>query len=56
MHPPFAFKTSDNQVEYETIIVDLRQVENHSAHQVQLLSDSYSAINQIKGEFKVKQE
>lgn len=52
----FAFKASNNQTEYEAIIISLRQVKNLGACQVSLLSDSRLVINQIGREFEKNEE
>ena len=50
----FDFKATNNQVEYEVILVGLNLAYDIGAHEVTCKSDSQFMVGQIKGEFEVK--
>ena len=49
------FKTSNNQVEYEVILVGLNLAYDMEAQQLICRSDSQLVVRQLKGEFEVKE-
>jgi len=51
----FDFKTSNNQAEYETILVDLNLAYDMEAQKLICGSDSQLVDGQLKGEFEVKE-
>jgi len=51
----FDFKTSNNQVKYEAIIVGLNLALDMEAKQLVCISDSQLVFEQLKGEFEVKE-
>jgi len=51
----FEFKTSNNQAEYEAIIVGLNLTLDLEVKSFFCKSDSQLVIDQLKGEFKVKE-
>jgi len=51
----FEFKTSNNQVEYEAIIVGLNLALDMEAKKLIWRSDSQLVVCQFKGEFEVKE-
>jgi len=50
----FAFKATNNQAEYEAILVGLNLAHDLGAREVVCKSDSQLVVGQIKGEFEVK--
>jgi len=51
----FYFKTSNNQVEYETILVGLNLAHDMETHQLICIIDFELVVRQLKGEFEVKE-
>lgn len=52
----FTFKTTNNEVEYETLLVGLSVTESLGATEVEVRVDSQIVINQVLGEFNTKGE
>jgi ribonuclease HI len=50
------FKVTNNEVEYEVVIVGLRIAQEMGAEYVEVQSDSQVIFGHIKGEFEVKGE
>ena len=48
------FKASNNEVEYEALLVELRAVLNLDAQEVEFYSDSRLVVNQVQGNFEAK--
>ena len=46
------FKTSNNEAEYEALLVGLRVVSDLGAKEVEIYSDSRLVVNQVQGSFK----
>ena len=51
----FSFKATNNQAEYEAILVGLNLAHDLGAREVTCKSDSQLVVGQIKGEFEVKE-
>jgi len=51
----FAFKATNNQAEYEAILAGLNLAHDLRARKVICKSDSQLLVDQIRGEFKVKE-
>ena len=51
----FSFKATNNQTEYEAILVGLHLANDLGAREVTCKSDSQLVVGQIKGEFEVKE-
>ena len=50
----FNFKTTNNQVKYEALVVDLQLAKEIGARSLNIWSDSQLVITQLKGEYEVK--
>ncbi|XP_022152233.1 uncharacterized protein LOC111020002 [Momordica charantia] len=50
----FNFQTSNNEAEYEALLVGLRLAKGLGAIQIKVFSDSQLVVNQIKGEYQTK--
>ena len=50
----FSFKTSNNQAEYEALIVGLRIAKDLKVKKLRAFSDSLLVVRQMKGEFEAK--
>ena len=48
------FKASNNEVEYEALLVGLRVVSDLGAKEVEVYSDSWLVVNQVQGRFEAK--
>ena len=48
------FKASNNEVEYEALLVGLRVVSNLGVKEVEVYSDSWLVVNQVQGRFEAK--
>ena len=48
------FKTSNNEAEYEALLVGLRVVSDLGAKEVEIYSDSLLIVNQVQGSFEAK--
>ena len=49
------FKVSNNEAEYEALVIGLQLVRLCGASVLKVYSDSQLVISQVKGEFKVKE-
>jgi ribonuclease HI len=49
-------KKTNNEAEYEAVILALREAANQKFKKINIYSDSELAIKQIKGEYKIKKE
>lgn len=50
------FQASNNVAEYEALLAGLRLVETLKVSYLEVKSNSLSIVNQVKGEYKAKQE
>lgn len=50
----FKFKASNNQTEYEALIVDLRLVKDLGARKLRCNTDSQLVVGQVRGEYQMK--
>ena len=50
----FSFKTSNNQAEYEALIVGLRIAKDLKVDKLRAHSDSQLVVGQTRGEFEAK--
>lgn len=50
----FGFKASNNQVEYKALVVGLLLARDMEVHRIKCRSDSQLTVNQIRGEYQVK--
>ena len=50
------FWTTNNEVEYETLLIGMAMVQRMGGKSVKLFSDSRLVVGQVKGEFKAKDE
>jgi len=48
------FKASNNEAEYEALLVGLRVVSDLGAKEVEIYSDSLLVVNQVQGSFEAK--
>ena len=48
------FKASKNEVEYEALLARLRTVSNLGAWDIEIYSDSWLIVNQVRGSFKAQ--
>ena len=48
------FKASNNEAEYEVLLAGLRVVSDLGAKEVEVYSDSWLVVNQVKGSFEAK--
>jgi len=51
----FAFKELNNQAEYEAILADLNLAHDFGSREVICNSDSQMVVDQVRGEFEVKE-
>ena len=52
----FNFKASNNEAEYEAVITGLRLAWELGVEDIEVFSDSVLIVNQVTGEFQVKEE
>ncbi|KAL0289538.1 UNVERIFIED_CONTAM: Ribonuclease HI [Sesamum radiatum] len=52
----FEFKTSNNEVEYEALVLGMRMAQDASASHLLAYSDSQLIIKQVNGEYEAKEE
>ena len=52
----FNFKESNNEAEYEAVVVGLGLAQELGVEDIEVLSDSMLIVNQVTGEFQVKEE
>ena len=50
------FSATNNEVEYETLLIGMAMVQRMSGKLVKVFSDSRLVIGQVKGEFEAKNE
>ena len=50
------FSATNNEAEYETLLMGMAMVERMGGKSVKLFSDSRLVVGQVKGEFKTKDE
>ena len=50
------FSATNNEVEYETLLMGMAMVQRMSRKSVKVFSDSRLVVSQVKGEFKAKNE
>ena len=50
------FSTTNNEAEYETLLVGMAMVQRMGRKSIKLFSNSRLVINQVKGEFEAKDE
>ena len=48
------FKASNNEVEYEALLAELRATLNLGAQEVEVYFNSWLVVNQVKGSFETK--
>lgn len=48
------FKTSNNEAEYEALLVELRATLSFGAQKLEIYSDSRLVVSQVEGSFKAK--
>ena len=52
----FGFAASNNEVEYEALIADLKLAKDVGAERIEIFSDSILVVQQLKGEYDAKDE
>ena len=50
------FSATNNEAEYETLLVGMAMVQRMGGKSIKLFSNSRLVINQVKGEFEAKDE
>ena len=50
----FSFSTSNNEVEYEALITDLKLAKELKISALQVFNDSQLVVDQVNGEFKAR--
>ena len=48
------FLTTNNEVEYETLLIEMTMVQRMGGKSIKLFSDSRLVVGQVKGEFEAK--
>ena len=48
------FSTTNNEVEYETLLIEMTMVQRMGGKSIKLFSDSRLVVGQVKGEFEAK--